>query len=48
MGRVIGLNTDDWFFTLGIPGVRESVGTQVVSMRGRISCMTRNISYNVA
>ena len=24
---------------LGIPGVRESVGTQVVSMRGCISCM---------
>ena len=32
-----------WSFTVG-----ESVETQVVSMRGRISCMTRNISYNVA
>ena len=40
MGRVIGLNIDDWFFTLDIPGVRESVETQVVSMRGHISCMT--------
>ena len=30
----------DWFhFTFGILGVRESVGTQVVSMRGCISCM---------
>ena len=30
----------DWFyFTFGILGVRESVGTQVVSMKGRISCM---------
>ena len=30
----------DWFyFTFGIPSVRESVGTQVVSMRGCISCM---------
>ena len=48
MGSVIGLNTDDWFFTLGIPGARESIGTQVMSMRGHISCMTRNISYNVA
>ena len=45
---VIGLNTGDWFLTLGIPGVRELARTQVVSMRGRISCMTRNISYNVA
>ena len=28
-------------FTLSIPSVRESVGTQIVSMRGRISCMVQ-------
>ena len=48
MVSVIGLNTNSWFPHLAIAGVGESVGTQVVSMRGRISCMTRNISYNVA
>ena len=48
MVQVIGLNTNDWFPYLAIAGVGESVGTQVVNMRGRISCMTRNISYNVA
>ena len=37
-----------WFPHLEIAGVGESVGIQVVSMRGRISCMTRNISYNAA
>ena len=42
------LKTDDWFFTHDIPCVRESVETRVVSMRGRISCMTQNISYNIA
>ena len=29
MGRVIGLNINDWFFTLGIPGARagtEGIG----------------------
>ena len=36
------------FHTWQILGVGESVGTQVVSMRGSISCMTQNISYNVA
>ena len=49
---VMGLNTNDcfffFFFNLGIPSVRELIETQVVTMRGRISCMTRNISYNVA
>ena len=35
-------------FTLGIAGVRESVGTRVVSMRSLISCMTRNIPYRIA
>ena len=29
-----------WFFTLGVVGVRESVGTRVVGMRSLISCMT--------
>ena len=36
-------------FTLDIPSVRKSVGTQVVSMRGRISCMIQTfhiISHN--
>ena len=36
----------DWFyFTFGIPGVRESVGTQVVSMRGCILMHDIDISY---
>ena len=48
MVQVIGLNTNGWFSHLAIAGVGESIRTQVVSMRGRISCMTRNISYNVA
>ena len=48
MVLVIGFNTNGWFPHLAIAGVRESVGTQVVSMRGRISCMPWNISYNVA
>ena len=34
-------------FTLGIAGVRESVGTRVVGMRSLISCMTRNIPYRI-
>ena len=48
MVLVIGINTNGWFPHLEIAGVGESVGTQVVSMRGHISCMTWNISYNVA
>ena len=48
MVYVIGGNTNDGFFTLGIVGVRESIGTWVVGMRSHISCMTLNISYNVA
>ena len=28
--------------------MRESVETQVVSMRSHISCMTRNIPYRIA
>ena len=47
MVYVIGLNTIGWFPHLAIAGVGQSVGTQVVSKMGRISCMTRNISYNV-
>ena len=35
------------FFTLGVVGVRESVGTWVVDMRSLISCMTRNIPYRI-
>ena len=35
-------------FTLGIAGVRELVGTQVVGMRSLISCMTHNIPYRIA
>ena len=35
-------------FTLGIAGVRKSVGTRVVGMRSLISCMTRNIPYRIA
>ena len=34
-------------FTLGIAGVRESVGTRVIGMRSLISCMTRNIPYRI-
>ena len=35
-------------FILGIVGVRESVGTRVVGMRSRISCMTQYIPYRIA
>ena len=35
-------------FTLGIAGVRESVGTRVVGMRSLISCMAHNIPYRIA
>ena len=35
-------------FTLGIAGVRKSVGTRVVGIRSLISCMTRNIPYRIA
>ena len=45
---IIGLNTNGWFPHLAIACVGELVGTQVVSMRGRISCMRQSISYNVA
>ena len=48
MVEVIGLNTNGWFPHFAISGVGELLGTRVVSMRGHISCMTRNISYNVA
>ena len=48
MVYVIGLNTNGWFPQLAITGVGESVVTQVVSIRGHISCITQNISYNVA
>ena len=34
-------------FTLGVAGVRESVGIRVVGMRHLISCMTHNISYRI-
>ena len=48
MVYVMGLNTNGWFLHLVIAGVGESVGTQVVSMSGRISCMTQNIPYRIA
>ena len=35
-------------FTLGIVGVRVSVGTRVVGIRSLISCMTRSIPYRIA
>ena len=45
---VIGLTTNGWFPHLAIADVGESVGSQVVSMSGCISCMTRNIPYRIA
>ena len=38
---------NDWFFTLGVAGVRESVETRVAGMRSLISCMTLNIPYRI-
>ena len=40
MVYVIRLNTNGWFPHLTIASVGELVGTQVVSMSGRISSMT--------
>ena len=45
MSQFIGCNTNDWFFTLGVACVRESVGTQVVRESHLMHIM--NIQYKI-